>query len=88
MDLSNTYYIIFEVSEVNKVDFNLVNEDNTSTVRVSVDGTKTFVNWFGVNVPSFVNDLTTKSRVYTYEEILEVLQGPEWNVPYNQEPPI
>lgn len=81
MDLTNTYYIIFEVSEVNKVDFNLVNEDNTSTVRVSVDGTKTFVNWWGSTPPSFVNDLTTKSRIYTYGEILEVLQGPEWNVP-------
>ena len=81
MDLTNTYYIIFEVSEVNKVDFNLVNEDNISTIRKSIDQTKTFVNWFGVNVPSFVNDLTTKSRIYTYGEILEVLQGSEWNVP-------
>jgi hypothetical protein len=51
MDLLNTYYVIFNVSELNKVDFSYVNEDNTSTVRVSVDGTKTFVNWFGLNPP-------------------------------------
>jgi hypothetical protein len=78
MDLLNTYYVIFNVSELNKVDFSYVNEDNTSTVRVSVDGTKTFVNWFGLTPPPFINDLTTKSNIYGYAEILNILDTEEW----------
>ena len=75
---SNTNYVIFDVTELDKVDFDYVLEDNPNTVRRSVDGTKTFVNWWGPTPPSFVDTLTTKSRIYTYAEILEVLQGPEW----------
>ena len=75
---SNTNYVIFDVSELDKVDFNPVLEDNTSTIRKSIDKTKTFVNWWGSTPPSFVNTLTTKSRVYTYDEILLILEEPEW----------
>jgi hypothetical protein len=78
MDLLNTYYIIFDVSELNKVDFNFLNEDNQNTVRKSIDGTKTFVNWFGATPPAFVNDLTTKSIIYSYSEILQILQTDVW----------
>jgi len=75
---SNTNYVIFDVTELDKVDFNSVLEDNSNTVRRSVDGTKTFVNWWGPTPPSFIDNLTTKSRIYPYDEILEVLEGPEW----------
>jgi hypothetical protein len=75
---SNTNYVIFDVTELDKVDFNPVLEDNPNTVRRSVDGTKTFVNWWGPTPPLFVDNLTTKSRIYKYAEILDVLQGPEW----------
>ena len=77
---SDTNYIIFDVSEINKVDFNPVLEDNPNTTRKSLDGTKTFVNWWGSTPPSFVNNLTTKSRIYTYDEILVILQSPEWSL--------
>lgn len=83
MDLLNTYYIIFDVSELNKVDFNIAIEDNTSTVRVSVDGTKTFINWLGHNVPSFVNNINSKSQVYHYLEFLDVINNSEWIEPLN-----
>lgn len=77
-NLSDTNYVIFNVSELDKVDFNTVLEDSESTVRKSLDGTKTFVNWSGQITPSFVDDMTTKSRIYGYDEILPLLQGPEW----------
>ena len=78
MDLLNTYYIIFDVSELDKVDFSYVNEDNENTLRKSIDGTKSFVNWFGLTPPLFLDDLTTKSRIYSYTEILQILQNDEW----------
>ncbi len=42
---SNRNYIIFNVSEINKVDFTQVLETSAETVRKSVDGTKTFIKW-------------------------------------------
>ena len=42
---SNRNYIIFNVSEVDKVDFNQVLETSAETLRRSVDGTKTFIKW-------------------------------------------
>ena len=34
--------------------------------------------------PSFLNDLQTKEGPYTYEEILEILNGPEWTAPIEE----
>lgn len=42
---SNRNYIIFNVSEIDKVDFNQVLETSAETLRRSVDGTKTFIKW-------------------------------------------
>lgn len=36
-------YVIFNVSEINKIDFSKVSETNQNTIRKSVDGLKTFV---------------------------------------------
>ena len=74
----NRTFVIFDVSELGLIDFSQVLETNSDTVRKSVDGLKTFVKWEGPTVPDCVNLLTTKSDLYTYEEILTILAGPEW----------
>ena len=73
--------MIFAVSELNSVDFTQVLETSIDTVRKSVDGTKTFVKWSGDTIPSSVDALTTKEGPYTYEEMLNILSGPEWTDP-------
>jgi len=35
--------------------------------------------------PSFVQDLTTAEGPYSYEEILEILKGPEWCKPFDDQ---
>jgi hypothetical protein len=70
-------YIIFDVSELNKIDFNEVMENSASTLRYSLDGTKTFIKWEETE-PSFLSNLLTKSRTYTLEEISEILLTSEW----------
>ena len=72
-------YVIFNVSELNKIDFNQVLETSADTVRKSVDGTKTFVKWEG-EVPSSVLTLTTKGNYLTHEEIVTILATAEWTV--------
>lgn len=72
--MSKTFCII-TVDEVTSlpVDFSQVMETSASTLRHSVDGTKTFVKYLGTQ-PSFLNGKTE----YTYESFLTVLQGAEW----------
>ena len=73
-------FVIFNVTELNKIDFNQVFETSIDTVRKSVDETKTFVK-YDMPMPSSVSSLTSKSQEYTYDEILQILAGPEWVVP-------
>lgn len=70
-------FMIFNVSELDTIDFSQVLETSAETVRKSTDGTKTFVKW-DEDVPSCVTNLTTKEGPYTYEEILDILNGPDW----------
>lgn len=70
-------YIIVDVSELNKVDYNLISEDSFETLRFNNDNTKTILSWIGEQ-PSFVNDLMSKSQVYTNQEIIELLKNDEW----------
>ena len=71
-------FMIFDVIELDKIDFSTVLETSIDTVRVSVDGTKTFVKWDN-EMPKCVAELTTKQGPYAYTEILEILTTPEWN---------
>jgi hypothetical protein len=73
--------MIFNVSELNQIDFNQILETSLDTVRKSVDETKTFVKWDGEIIPSSVDSLTTKEGPYTYEEMLLILSTQEWNKP-------
>mgnify|MGYP000706520965 CR=1 FL=1 len=73
----NRHYVIFDVTELNQIDFNQVLETSADTVRKSVDNTKTFVKYEGA-MPTSVSTLTTKSIEYSHDEILEILSTPEW----------
>ena len=73
-------FVIFNITELNKIDFNQVFETAINTVRKSVDETKTFVK-YDMPMPSSVSSLTSKSQEYTYDEILNILATPEWTDP-------
>jgi hypothetical protein len=79
------YYVIFNVFELNKIDFNQVYETSIETVRKSLDETLTFVKYRDEEMPSSVASLDTKVGPYSHAEILEILNGPEWTDP-NQLP--
>ncbi len=70
-------YMIFNVSELSQIDFNQVLETSNTTVRKSVDETKTFVKWDG-DIPSSVNSLTTKEGPYSHDEMLDILSTSFW----------
>jgi hypothetical protein len=80
-DYDSRQFMIFNISELDQIDFTQVLETSIDTVRKSVDGTKTFVKWDLLEMPSSVYALTTKEGPYTYEEILDILATPEWTEP-------
>ena len=73
-------FMIFNVSELNTIDFTQVHETSEDTVRKSIDGLKTFVKWDG-DTPECVVNLTTKEGPYTYDEILTIMATKEWTDP-------
>ena len=79
--IMNRTFVIFSVDEIALIDFSQVLETSADTLRRNVDGTMTFVKWDGAVVPACVESLTTKSEYYTYEEILDILAGPDWTQP-------
>lgn len=74
-------YMIFNVSEIDMVDFEQVLETSKDTVRKSVDETKTFVKWEGTTIPSTVTNLSTKEGPYTHSEMLNIMATEEWANP-------
>lgn len=85
----NRKFVIFNVSELNQINFNEVLETSADTVRKSLDESKTFVKFnysaytdesgsLVENIPASVNALTTKEGPYTYNEILTILATSEW----------
>ena len=81
MAYENREFMIFNVSELDTINFNEVLETSIDTVRKSVDETKTFVKWDGATIPPSIEALTTKQGPYTYTEILSILSTSEWNAP-------
>jgi hypothetical protein len=71
-------FMIFSTSETGSIDFNEVLETSAETLRLSVDGSKSFVKWDGETVPTSVDNLTTKEGPYTYQQIVTILTGSEW----------
>lgn len=70
-------FVIFNVTELNQINFNQVFETSIDTVRKSINQTKTFVK-FDLPTPSSIINLTTKSQEYTYDEMLNILSTSEW----------
>lgn len=70
-------FMIFNVNELDKIDWNAVLETGSETIRKNMDGNKAFVKWDGVT-PECVLSLDSKEGPYNYEEILEILSSPEW----------
>jgi len=73
----NRKYLIFNMSEIDIINFSSVLEKSVDTIRKSIDETLTFVKWEG-STPSFVSSLSTSQGPYTHTEILSVLSTETW----------
>jgi hypothetical protein len=69
--------IIFNVNEINKVNFSEVIQTPQNLVY-SIDKTKTYVTWVSSTTPDFVSTMTTYEGPFTQSELLSILERPEW----------
>jgi len=67
-------YVILDSIELDAVDFSQVMEHSAPMLRYSLDGSKFILKYEGTQ-PSFLSGKTE----YTHEEILTILDGPEWS---------
>jgi len=63
MNYLNNKYIVLEASEVSSVNFSEVNEDSSSSLRYTLDNSKTFVSFTG-STPSSLSSKTPVSYYY------------------------
>ena len=106
----NRRWLIISSSLTGSIDFNQVLESDSGSLRLSIDGSKTFIK-YDINEitssyeqyyddpenpgtyftasyeagiygrPSIYNEGDVE---YTHEEILNVLTGSEWTIPFNE----
>lgn len=74
---NNKLFVIFNCTEIPSVDFSQTLEGSSDVLRKSSDKTQTFVKYQPPQ-PSSIAALTTKSQEYTEDEILTILNTPEW----------
>lgn len=71
-------YVIFDISEIDDIDFNEVLQSNKDSLRVSNDY-KTIIKYEG-EMPQSIKSLLTKSEEYNYEQILVILNQDNWKI--------
>ena len=81
MSYTDRNFMIFNVSEINKINFDEVLESSEQWLRKSVNNQKTLIKWDGNTIPSSVQTLTTSEGPYTYNEIITILDSSEWVTP-------
>ena len=73
----NRRFVVFDVSEKDLINYDQVYETSADTLRLSVDGMKTFVE-YDLPMPESVQQLETKSDPLTIEQLLIILDSTEW----------
>ena len=80
MHFENRHYVVFDLTEVDTIDFSEVMETSADTLRKNLANTQSFVKYEGNQPPSVVA-LTTRGQEYSHEEILALLAGTDWTDP-------
>ena len=80
MHFENRHYVVFDLSEVDTIDFSEVMETSADTLRKNLANTQSFVKYES-DMPASITALNTRSQEYTHAEILAILSGEEWTDP-------
>jgi hypothetical protein len=67
-------YVIYNIENVDTIDFSQVYQTSVDTLRISVNGEKTVLKFEG-ETPDFLVGLSQ----YNHSEILEIMRTDEWS---------
>ena len=75
-------YLIIPTEQISNVDFSIICETSPETLRMSLDGTKTFIKWNDDGSSNFdgLLSIPNSEGPYSHLEILEILSSSEWNI--------
>ena len=83
-DIPNVYAII-STSDIDKINFSQVFENNNGGLRYSLNLTKFVIKWNNKDTPSFIADGTvTPLEVMTHTQALTLMASPEWAAPIDE----
>jgi len=75
------FYMIFNASDKDLIDYKQVEDTSSKTIRLSVDETRTLVKWKGIDIPSSVAALENTEGPYSHSDILVIMNTEEWIPP-------
>lgn len=78
MEQRELKYMVFNINEVNKIDFMDVMDQSIETLTKSKDGQKVFVKWERDDMPTSVAILESKEGPYNQSEMNQILNTSEW----------
>ena len=81
----NTRFVYFSIGETGSIDYNEVEETSSETLRLSTDGSLSFVK-YEIPQPASITNLSTKSIEYGYEDFLDILATPTWTATVDNTP--
>jgi hypothetical protein len=70
-------YTIINISEVDKINWEELNENSMQTARKSLNEEFILISWNDIE-PTFINNLQSKSSIYTDANIYDILNTDEW----------
>lgn len=71
-------YLIVNVSELEKINFNLILNSSILDLRYSYNKDKCIIKWLGED-PDFLSELDYKDGPYTLQQITEILHTSVWD---------
>lgn len=74
-------FVFFNYDERDRLNYSQLVETSSETLRISQDGTKTFVSYETETMPDTILALSSYTGPYTYEETITQLQTAEWTPP-------
>lgn len=76
-------YAILTVLEAEKINFEEVKETSLETLRKSVDGLLTFIEFDCNDIAEFLQPIEVL-KIVDYDELVQILETTEWNLPINK----
>lgn len=75
--MGSSKYLIINSEDIERVVFSQVQDTSQETVRKSIDGTKSIIEWVGPD-PQFLDNIDIKDGPFSLDQILLIISSDFW----------